>query len=400
MTQSRDRWLLPTGIQEILPPEADRMERQRRAIIDLFSVWGYELVVTPFIEFLESLLTATGPDLDLQTFKLIDRVTGRSMGIRADMTPQVARIDAHHLVRPGPVRLCYLGTVLHTLPDGFSASRTPMQVGAELYGHAGVESDCEIICLMLQTLGCVGVREVHLDIGHMGIFRGLAAEAGLSEEAEAALFDALQRKARSEIEVLLNQSQLTPELSLMMLSLIDLNGGRDVIETAKTVLRAANQEVQDSLRRLEALSDALSSRLPDVALHFDLAELRGYRYERGVVFAAFVPGRGEEVARGGRYDGIGEVFGRARPAIGFSTDLSTLAAASGSSAPVPPQSIFAPWLEDAALHRKVAALRASGVRVVQGLPGQVGGAAESGCDRSLVRQNSDWVVELHKGIDS
>ena len=389
----RDRWLLPAGIQETLPPRAAELEATRRTIIDLFSRWGYELVVTPFIEYLESLLTATGPDIDLQTFKIIDQLSGRSMGIRADMTPQVARIDARRLDHAGPARLCYLGTVLHAVPDGFSASRTPMQVGAELYGHPGPESDCEIICLMLETLAAVGVRDVHLDIGHMGIFRGLTAEAGLDEEDEAILFDALQRKARSEVEFLLERLGLESSLRSMLLGLIDLNGGEEIIDRANQVLAAANSEVLDALQRLQQLAATLKLRLPGVALNFDLAELSGYRYERGVVFAAFVPGRGDELARGGRYDGIGEAFGRARPAIGFSTDLMGLVDASAEPPRAPTGGVFAPWSDDVELRHKIDELRRDGVCVVQGLPGQQGGADEAGCDRILRKHGADWTVD-------
>ena len=223
---ARDRWLLPEGIAEVLPAEAAALERARRRLIDLFERWGYELVVPPFVEYLESLLTGTGGDLDLQTFKLTDQLTGRLMGVRADMTPQVARIDAHSLRRVGPVRLCYLGTVLHTLPDGIARSRSPIQVGAELYGHAGMESDVEVLCLMLESLASAGVRPVHVDLGHVGVFRGLAREARLDAEQERQLFDALQRKAVPEVEEWLARWELPAPVRARLSALPVLNGGR------------------------------------------------------------------------------------------------------------------------------------------------------------------------------
>ncbi len=392
MSDPRDRWLLPAGIEEILPPQAARIESTRRALIDLFHTWGYELVMPPLIEYLESLLTGTGPDLDLQTFKLIDQLTGRLMGVRADMTPQVARIDAHHLQRDEPVRLCYLGTVLHTRPDGFSGARSPIQVGAELYGHSGAHSDCEIIALMLETLETAGVRDVHLDIGHLGIFRSLVQAASLGDAQESVLFDALQRKARAEIEGLLAEAGVAAELRDMLLALVSLNGGDEVLRDAGMVLEPANDQVHRALDHLKALAEEMMIRAPHIPLHFDLAELRGYRYERGVVFAAFVPGHGQEIARGGRYDGIGEAFGRVRPAIGFSTDLKTLVGIGDRGPTWTSGAIFAPASGDEALRRQIKALRERGERVVVELPGQDGDAQSMGCDRLLVQHGSEWVV--------
>lgn len=393
MHASGERWLLPEGIEEILPRDAARIERCRRSLIDLFASWGYQLVMPPFIEYLETLLCGTGPDVDLQTFKIIDQLSGRSMGVRADMTPQVARIDAHSLRREEPARLCYLGTVLHTRPDGFSGARSPIQVGAELYGHAGAASDCEIICLMLETLKTAGIAEMHLDIGHMGVFRSLARQAALDPSQEAALFSVLQRKARSEIEALLTAAAVPAEVAGMILALAHLNGGEDVLLSARSELQCAAPDVLDYIARLEELARALRSRMPEVPLHFDLAELRGYRYERGVVFAAFVPGHGQEIARGGRYDGVGEAFGRPRAAIGFSTDLKTLVAMGSPDEDPPVVGIFAPSSDQPELHRKVRELRSAGERVVVELSGQSGDARTMGCDRRLVLDGAVWVVE-------
>ena len=386
-----EHWLLPAGIEETLPEEAARLESLRRDLLDLYAGWGYRLVVPPFIEYLESLLTGTGKDLDLQTFKLTDQLSGRLMGVRADMTPQVARIDVHHLRTDDPVRLCYLGTVLHALPDGVSGSRSPIQVGAELYGHAGIESDCEILCLMLETLERAGVRDVHLDLGHVGIFRGLSRQANLDEETEAIIYDALQRKAVSEIAPLLET--LGEPAGRMIRDLANLNGGGEVLEEAHECLADASAEVQKALHALNSLAGMLRERFESLPLHFDLAELRGYRYHTGVVFAAFVPGSGREIARGGRYDNIGREFGHARPATGFSTDLKTLIR-EGGGGPAPPQNtgILAPWSPDAKLRALIRELRDAGERVVYELPGQSGSAADLGCDRRIVEQGGEWIV--------
>ncbi|NNG12596.1 MAG: ATP phosphoribosyltransferase regulatory subunit, partial [Halobacteria archaeon] len=321
---NKDQWLLPEGIEEVLPPEAWRLERARREILDLFSGWGFELIMPPFIEYLESLLTGTGNDLDLQTFKLTDQLTGRLMGVRADMTPQAARIDAHPLKRDVPSRLCYTGTVLRTRPDGFAGTRSPLQVGAELFGHAGIESDVEILNLVLESLSVMGITEVHMDLGHVGIFRALAAEAGLDDPQETALFDALQRKASSEITEILAASRATGDQGRRLACLAELNGGYEVLESARESLAGAGNEVMAALDNLCAIADAMRRSRADTVLFYDLAELRGYNFHTGMVFAVFVPGRGQEIARGGRYNDIGKVFGGARPATGFSMDLKTL----------------------------------------------------------------------------
>jgi len=386
-----ERWLLPEGIEEVMPDTAWRLEQMRRALLDLFRSWGYELVMPTFIEYLDSLLTGTGNDLDLQTFKLTDQLSGRMMGVRADMTPQVARIDAHQLKRETPTRLCYLGTVLRTRPQGHGGSRSPLQVGAELFGHSGVESDVEVLRLMLETLRLAGLNNLYLDIGHVGIFRGLARQAALSKAQEARLFDALQRKSRPDIAELLASLTLEEGMHRMLLQLPELNGGEEVLALARTALHGADEGVHAALANLEATAAAVRRVLPEVPLHFDLAELRGYHYHTGVVFAAFAPGRGQAVAQGGRYDDIGRVFGRARPATGFSADLKALLAlAADNGAAV--RGIFAPCADDPALARQVADLRAVGERVVCALPGQQGDAAAMDCDRELVLRDGRWQV--------
>jgi ATP phosphoribosyltransferase regulatory subunit len=387
-----NRWLLPEGIEEALPDQARQLETLRRSLLDLFESWGYDLVMPPFIEYLESLLTGTGNDLDLQTFKLTDQLTGRMMGVRADMTPQVARIDAHHLKTTTPTRLCYNGTVLHTRPGGFAGSRSLLQVGAELFGHTGIESDVEVLHLMVETLQQAGVGEIYLDLGHVGVYRGLVAQAELDAEQEAILFDALQRKAKPEIADILNDWSLDKVVAEMLTALTDLNGSDSVLTEARTVLKQANQSVHDALNNLQQIASLLQQRLPDLKLHYDLAELRGYHYHTGAVFAAYVPGRGQAIAQGGRYDGIGQAFGMSRPATGFSTDLRTLAMLT-QQIPGRKSGIVAPADGDASLQASIEKLRSAGERVIIELPGQQGDAKALGCDRRLVKNNKGWEVK-------
>lgn len=393
-----DRWLLPEGIEEILPPAARRLERLRRELLDCYECWGYELVVPPLIEFLESLLTGAGNDLDLQTFKLTDQLSGRMLGVRADMTPQVARIDAHLLKRHGPTRLCYMGTVLRTRADGFGGSRSPYQAGVELYGHRGDESDLEVLTLMLETLAIAGVGAIHLDLAHVAIFRELARQAGLNPEREALLFAALQRQALPEIRQQLAAWNLPAPQSNSLLALAELNGGPEVLQEADIRLAATGPVVLEALMTLRRLVEALRRQWPTLPIHVDLAELRGYHYHTGVVFAAYTPGQGQAVAQGGRYDEIGQVFGRARPATGFSTDLATLLRL-GASVETPCTGIYAPAVGDA-LEPCVAALRAQGERVIRELPGATIAPAALGCDRQLVWRDRAWrVIALDEATD-
>ncbi|MBA1444346.1 MAG: ATP phosphoribosyltransferase regulatory subunit [Chromatiales bacterium] len=385
-----ERWILPDGIEEVLPPEAGVIERKRRDLLDLYHSWGYEFVIPPFVDFLDSLLTGTGSDLDLQTFKLTDQLSGRMMGVRADITPQAARMDAHHFSSDEPNRLCYLGTVLHTRSDGFAGTRSPLQIGAELYGHAGVESDIEILRLMMKTLEMTGVQNVYLDLGHVGIFNGLARQAGLNKHQEAALFDVLQRKALPEINELLHTFELDESHAAMLSKLAELNGDGALAEAAE-VLKSADEPVREALAYLTKMAEQIAVWLPNVPVHFDLAELRGYHFHTGVVFAAFVPERGKEIARGGRYDDIGKVFGRARPATGFSTDLKTLMLMVAQERDILDEpAIFAPWSGDLVLQEKITFLRAAGRRVICALPGQQGGAREMGCSEELRLEGDSW----------
>jgi len=321
-----NRWLLPDGVKEVLPPEAARIEGLRRSVVDLYQAWGYNLVMPPLIEYIDSLLIGTGDDLDLATFKVIDQKTHRTMGIRADITPQVARIDAHSIDCQGINRLCYSNTVLHTSAANPLASRSPLQVGVELYGHAGIESDLEVISLMLATLTSVDIKHpITLDLGHVGIYRGLIDAIGLDTEDERDLFNLLQSKAVADIDALVEGMDLTNANKTMLQQLPRLYGETQILDQALTVFGNVSAQVSQAIVYLADLAAAISARFPQVTLYFDLAELRGYEYYTGVVFAALTPALGQAVAKGGRYDDIGKVFGRARPATGFSADLKILA---------------------------------------------------------------------------
>ena len=391
--QQKDSWLLPDGIEEILPEEAKHLESLRSKLLELFACWGYDLVIPPFIDFLDSLLTGSGHDLDLQTFKLTDQISGEMLGVRADMTPQVARMDAHNLKHEWPTRLCYVGTILHTRGDPLEKTRSPMQIGAELFGHAGKESDVEVIRLMLEMLALTGLQNVHLDLGHVGIYRALSRQAGLTELQETELFDVLQRKARPELAELMDRYPIDNDLKALFLKLPELNGGKDIIAKAQAVFLKAGDEVKLALADLAAIAGQLAARFPSLPISFDLAELRGYHYHTGMVFAAFIPSVGREIARGGRYDNIGAVFGRARPATGFSADLKLLSALSKQSYQVAQRVlIFAPCSDDAALNEKIRDLRAQQQAVVQQLPGQTGSAKELACTSILEHDNQNWVV--------
>jgi len=385
-------WVLPQGIEEALPEQAARLEALRRKFLDMYASWGYELVIPPFIDHIESLLTGTGHELDLQTFKIVDQLSGRTLGIRADMTPQVARIDAHQLGRDVPTRLCYIGTVLHTRSDCFGSSRSPLQVGAELYGHAGVESDVEILSLMLSSFIVAGVEGVYLDLGNVDIFRGLARQAKLNEDTETRLFEMLQRKAVTEITELLAGLKLKQSLREMLASLASLNGDVKVFKTARQVLADADASVHAAIEYLEKVAKAISRDFPGIPLNIDLAELDGYHYQTGVVFAAFVPQLGQALARGGRYDNIGSLFGRERAATGFSTDLKLLNVLSTRTFK-PKDRVYAPSGSEKALLDAIDALRAKGVCVIRKLAKQNDTAADMACNKQLIKSKGQWVLK-------
>jgi ATP phosphoribosyltransferase regulatory subunit len=385
-----DRWLLPDGVKEMLPSDARQVEALRRSLLDMYDAWGYELVMPPLMEHLESLLTGVGKDLDLNTFKLVDQLTGQTLGIRADITPQVARIDAHRMHVTGANRLCYCGSVLHTHQANMLASRNPLQIGAELYGHAGIESDLEVISLMIETLYASGLKEgLSLDLEHIGIFRGLIADAGLESGVTDRYMELLQRKALPELDLFLATLEADQQLKDKLAALPRLNGGVEVLERARVLFASADPSIIEAVDYLDTLSQMILKRFPSIDLYFDLGELRGYHYHTGVVFSALTPTFGQAIAKGGRYDAIGRDFGRARPATGFSADLKTLASLS-VRLPKVSDVIAAPSGDDSGLLNAIKALREQGCRVVQQLPGD---ELAVSVQKELVQKAGSWVVE-------
>lgn len=379
-------WLLPEYIEDVLPAEAARIESLRRQLLDLFKVHGYQYIIPPTLEYLESLITGTGHDLDLATFKVVDQLTGRLMGIRADMTPQAARIDAHMLNHQGVSRLCYAGTVLRTKPDGLAHTREPLQLGAELFGHADIESDIEIHRLMIKALQALSLKELHIDFSHVAIFESLVKAGDINANLEKALYAALQSKDKASVAQLAVNLDATVKQALM--DLTDLNGDASVL-----------QKAEQQLPKLPAISKALAdlhivaSQLNDlnVNVSFDLSELRGYHYHSGIVFAAYAKGYTGPIALGGRYDEVGLVFGRARPATGFSLDLR--GAVTALTPAVNSKAILAPAGEDKVLLSTIEDLRADGQVVIQTLPNSTSNILELNCDKQLVYSNNQWQIQ-------
>jgi ATP phosphoribosyltransferase regulatory subunit len=377
-------WLLPENIADVLPSEARKIEELRRIILDNFRLYGYELVMPPLLEYLESLLTGAGPDTDLRTFKLVDQLSGRTMGVRADMTIQVARIDAHLLNRQSVTRLCYAGSVLHTRPLGLHATREPLQIGAEIYGHAGLEADAEIQELALASLALTGFTEVRLDLSHVGVLRAIIASDEKAARNESELYNLLRAKDLASLRAL--TVDYAPESRDALLALPSLYGDATVLAKARAILPAWPGIVQ-ALNEL----DLLVSLAGNASVTIDLADLRGYQYESGAMFAIYVPGLPNAVARGGRYDHVGEAFGRARPATGFSMDLRELARLLPTAERK--RSIRAPWGREAALREKIVELRRAGEVVIQHLPGHENDQEEFDCDRTLALENGNWVLK-------
>lgn len=389
-----DRWLLPDGVEEILPNQAFKVERLRRQVLDLYHGWGYDLVIPPLVEFTDSLLSGTGSDLDLMTFKVTDQISGRMMGIRADITPQTSRMDAHSLRRNGPSRLCYAGTVLYTKPRYPLASRSPIQIGVELYGEAGLAADIEVISLMVETLRLAGLEKPQLDLGHVGVYGNLLEEAGLSKDQEATLFDLLQRKSVPELDVWVADNISDTATATMIRALVDLAGDASVIDRARELFAEAPAEVELALDELQAVVDALKISSPEAELYLDLSELRGYHYHTGVVFAAYAPGAGQAIGNGGRYDHVGEAFGRSRPATGFNISLQALVQLSNNMDHIP-SGIFVPAVEseNIAQQKVITELRQSGERVVSGFPGQQPNYGELHCDRQLLLVGGEFQIK-------
>jgi len=383
---TENRWLLPEGIDELLPEQASLLESLRRDLLDQCRTWGYRYVIPPLVEFTDSLLVGLGADLDLVTCKFTDQMSGRMLGVRADITPQAARIDAHSLGEAGATRLCYAGSTLQAVPQAIGVGRSPIQLGAELFGSVSIEADTEVITLLLSLLETAGVEAaITLDIGHIGIYDALFSKTTLAPDVERQVFDALQRKSAPDIARL--AEGLAPEVATKLQHLAALHGSPEVLDRARAVF-ADEAIVQHALDDLERVLDSVREGFPGLGLYVDLTELRGFRYHTGLVFAVYLEGRGSAVAKGGRYDSIGAVFGRERPATGFAIDLKALAEnttrAQSEAAP-----IVAPRGDDSELLAAIAALRASGHSVAIDL----GEGVELAAAQRLVLNEGKWVVE-------
>lgn len=377
-------WLLPESIADVLPSEARKIEELRRVILDNFRLYGYELVMPPMLEYVDSLLAGAGEDTGLRTFKLIDQLSGRTMGVRADMTIQVARIDAHLLNRASVTRLCYAGSVLHTRPQGLHATREPLQIGAEIYGHAGLEADAEIQELALASLALAGFSQVRLDLCHVGVVRAILGRDPKAKANEAELYALLRAKDVPGLQRATEGYQV--ETRAALLALPSLYGDASVLSVARKILPT----LPEITRALDEL-DTLVKLAAGANVTIDLADLRGYQYESGAMFALYVPGLPNAVARGGRYDHVGEAFGRARPATGFSMDLRELARLLPMAERK--RSIRAPWSRDPALRQKITELRQIGEVVIQNMPGHENEQEEFDCDRVIAQEGGTWIVK-------
>ena len=386
-------WLLPDQLSDILPAEAKRLESLRRRLLDLYASYGYALIQPPLVEHVESLMIDQARDLDLRTFKVVDQASGRLLGLRADMTPQAARIDAHQIQNQGVTRVCYAGSVLHAQPAGLLSSREPVQVGCELFGHAGLEADLEVQELALASLDAAGIQKVRLDLSHRGVFLALRDQDPALAANETDVLLALQAKDRVRLNQLV--ASLAPTTATSLLALIDLygpaTGPGNVIETARAAL-PATATIAQALDRLQAVANsALFTEHPQCVLTVDFADLRGYRYHNGVMFSIYCEGLPNAVVRGGRYDGVGAIFGRARPATGFSLELRELlgiTAAAGTDNPANLGQIAAPWRDDAGLRAAIASLRDQGKTVICLPDAELGVWA----GQKLVNQAGGWSV--------
>jgi ATP phosphoribosyltransferase regulatory subunit len=383
-----DRWLLPDGVEEILPAEAKAIDSLRRRLLDLYSTWGYDMVIPPLLEYTDSLLIGLGRDVDLLTFKVTDQLSGRTLGIRADITPQTARMDAHSFNRAGANRLCYAGHVVHTRPKNPLATRTPIQAGLEFYGEPGIAADIEVVSLLLESLQIAGLPRLHIDVGHVGIYRAIAADAGLTKLQEDAFFELLQRKATTEIRAWVAATITDATKAELFLLLPTLAGDKSVLQKARNLF-AGVKAAQLAVDQLDQVAQVIEQRYPLAELYFDLGELRGYHYLTGMVFAAFAPGYGNPIASGGRYDHIGEVFGRARPATGFAVDITAISKL-GLLPKTNVSAIAVVETGDAQQWQAIQSLRVQGQRVMT-----VSAAAdleELGCDRQLLLQDGRYQV--------
>lgn len=386
-----DRWLLPDGIEEILPSEASHIESLRRLVVNLFQRYGYDYVIPPMVEFIDSLLTGSGELANLDTFKVVDQLSGKTMGMRADITPQIARMDAHSLKREGINRLCFAGHVLYTKPKSPLASRTPIQVGVELFGESSLDADKEVMSLLLETLKVTGLPQMYVDIGHVGVYRGIISTLDLSSEQQSEYRTLLQSKSISAISKWVDENTTTKLAATWLNILPTLAGTDEILAKAQGLLADAPSDVHKAIDELIELNNIIKTRFPEVKCYFDLSELRGYHYYTGLIFGAFAPGVGNALANGGRYDHVGESFGRARPATGFTVNLTAISQLNSHNQKpavgiyVAPSNCNEIWLE-------VLRLRTSGERVVMGLSNQTAPYSHQMCNRELIKQGDTFTV--------
>ena len=385
---SDKRWLLPDGIDELLPDRASAVESMRRRLLDECAHWGFQFVIPPLVEFTDSLLVGLGADLDILTCQFADRLSGRMLGVRADMTPQAARIDAHSLGEDGVTRLCYAGSTLHSTPQSIVAGRSPIQLGAEIYGCADVSADLETIDLMLALVSQAAGedRAITLDIGHVGIYEALLTELDTTSNSGEAVFDALQRKSLPDLDAAIGD--LSAPLAASLRALTELHGAQDVLPRARTLVADLPSALQ-AVEEVQTVVSAVERAHPKVAIYIDLAELRGFQYHTGLVFAAYIDGVGAAVAKGGRYDNVGAVFGRARPATGFACDLKALTDAAAEGVLSPRRVISAPALFSADLESQVNQLRQAGCIVIRAHDAE----HHARCREQLIKRGTDWVCE-------
>jgi len=398
MSQSRfslnngDRWLLPVGVEETLPEEAAQIENLRRKALDLLDCWGYELVMPPLMEFLDSLLTGVGHGLEIETFKLTDQISGRMMGVRADMTPQVARIDAHYLRSDGARRLCYFGPVLHTRPDCLGCSRTPLQLGAELFGVKSSKADIEIVELLVDTLHTIGLDALHVDLGHMGIFQGLSRAENLDSFAQDRLSLAIGSRSRDDVARVCESLGLSAHATELFVLMACSSGEVDTLPSVSERFSEATEDVRESINNLASISKILKKRLPDTRLYYDLAALKGQSYHNGLVFSVYMPGSGRAIASGGRYDDIGIAFGRARPATGFSLDLRAISKFIKLLDTDVEKTIYVAFEVDTGLFETVKKLRQAGRRVIYCYDNEEMDNISENCSQ-LIRIDGKWIVK-------
>ena len=388
----KDLWTLPDGVNEIPPEQALPLERLRRKILDKFLVHGYELVSSPLFEFLDSLLVGVGNEMDLETIKFVDQLSGKMMGLRADITPQIARFEAHSRNKNCPDRLCYVGNIGKARGQGVHLNRSPVQIGAELFGHVGVASDIEVVKLMLDILADSNLSQVSLDLGHVGIFKALVSLAKLNSSQEQDIVIVLQKRSVEDLTKLLCTLNIDEKVMKMFLSLIGLQGGFEVIDLGYEQLDTSIKPIKEALQDLKKLAFEIKKHNPDQIIHFDLSELRGYKYHTGLIFAAYVEHFGMSIAKGGRYDAIGEVFGKKSAATGFSANLDVLNMLSNNYEVK--ELIFAPNVEDENLDKLIAKLRSQKRAVVVELPNQVGTSQEMGCTHELLLIDNLWQLKV------